>query len=84
MHEVIESSSHVSPRLVCSLNSGGVSSHACVSRGLSASASARAPAALGVVPMVVPLAVAGDAGECMTVSHHCMMTVIRCWHSGSS
>ena len=41
-----------------------MSSHACVSHGLSASASAGAPSALGVVPTVVPLAVAGDGGGC--------------------
>ena len=75
LHEAIASSSHPAPRLV--LNSGGVSSHACVSfcLSVSASTSARAPAALGVMPTI---ALAGDAVEC-SVSHHCMMVVIRCW-----
>ena len=58
LRQVIESSSCASPRFV--FNSGGVSSPACVPRGLSvsASSSARAPAALVVMPTV---ALAGDA-----------------------
>ena len=62
-----------SPRLVS--NRGGVSSHACFSRGLSGSASAfvLAPAALGVMPRA---ALAGDAVE------SCMHDSVSSLHDG--
>ena len=70
LHGAIKSPPRASPRLVCSMNSVGVSSHARVSRVVPASASARAPAALGVLLASSPAA-AVDARSmaCMVMSH---------------